>query len=68
MNGTQYLDGQRVIGMYLDEIPVAGVVELSRVKFGGGMSHHIKLDKSVTVYGSVRERVILDENEIKAIL
>ena len=29
------LEGKRVIGMYMGEFPVAGVVRLSRVKYGG---------------------------------
>ena len=31
------LEGKRVIGMYMGDFPVAGVVRLSRVKYGVGV-------------------------------
>ena len=62
------LEGKRVIGMYMGEFPVAGVVRLSRVKYGGGVSHHVELDKPIQVYNAVRDRVILDEPEVKGVL
>lgn len=68
MIGESYLERQRIIGMYMGDIAVSGVVDLSRVKYGGGMSHHIQLDNPITVYGQVRDRVILDAKEVKGIL
>jgi hypothetical protein len=62
------LEGRRVIGMYMGEFPVAGVVRLSRVKYGGGVSHHVELDAPIKVYSAVRDRVILDEPEVKGVL
>ena len=62
------LEGCRVIGMYMGEFPVAGVVRLSRVKYGGGVSHHVELDKPIKVYSAMRDRVILEANDVKGVL
>lgn len=58
------LEGLRVNGMYLDEIPVSGRVELSRVAYGGTVQHHIVLDKPTQVYSNMRDRVILDHKQV----
>ncbi len=68
MLGENWLDGQHVIGMYMGEFAVSGIVTLSRVKYGGDMSHHVKLDNPITVYGAVRDTVILDSKEVKGVL
>lgn len=57
-------EGMIVEGLYLDDIPVKGRVELSRVKYGGGVSHHIVLDEAIEVFGAIRDRVILDHKNI----
>jgi hypothetical protein len=66
--GESFLDGRRVVGMYMGEYPVSGIVRLSRVKYGGGMSHHVTLNSPIKVYGAVRESIILDASEIKGVL
>ena len=58
------LEGLKVSGMYMREIPVSGKCVLSRVKYGGGVTHHIELDEPITVYGSVRDSVILEHLEV----
>ena len=68
MIGESFLDGMRVIGMYMGEYPVSGTVYLSRVKYGGGMSHHVTLSRPIKVFGAVRESIILDATEIKGVL
>jgi hypothetical protein len=68
MIGESFLDGQRVIGMYMGDYAVSGTVRLSRVKYGGGMSHHVTLDSPVTVFGAVRDSIILDAKEIAGVL
>jgi hypothetical protein len=68
MIGESFLDGMRVIGMYMGDYPVSGTVRLSRVKYGGGMSHHVTLDSPIKVFGAVRESIILNENEIAGVL
>jgi hypothetical protein len=55
-----HLEGMQVYGMYLDDIPVSGTVTLSRVQFGGNVCHTVQLDTPITVYGAVRDRVILE--------
>ena len=61
------LEGFRVNGRYMNQFDVSGVVELSRVKYGGTISHHVVLDQPITVYGAVRDRVILEHKEISKI-
>jgi hypothetical protein len=68
MIGETFLDGQRVIGMYMNEIAVSGVVRLSRVTYGGTISHHVALDNPINVYGAVRDSVILEAECIKGVL
>jgi hypothetical protein len=68
MIGETYLDGQRVIGMYLGDIAVSGVVRLSRVTYGGSMSHHVTLDNPINVFGEIRESVILEPEFVKGVL
>jgi len=68
MIGESFLDGRYVTGMYMGEYSVSGTVYLSRVKYGGGMSHHVTLNRPITVHGAVRESIILDASEIKGVL
>ena len=68
MIGETFLDGQRVIGMYMGDIAVSGVVSLSRVTYGGGISHHVALDNPINVYGAVRDSVILEAECVKGVL
>lgn len=56
-----------VTGKYLNHFPVSGVVELSRVAYGGGVKHTVVLDEPIEVYGETRERVILEHSEIQTI-
>jgi hypothetical protein len=68
MIGETFLDGQRVIGMYMNEVAVSGVVRLSRVTYGGTISHHVALDNPINVYGAVRDSVILEAECVKGVL
>jgi len=61
------LEGLTVTGLYLGSIPVEGKIRLSRVKYGGKVSHHLDLIKPVEVYGALRDSVILDNDEILTI-
>jgi len=61
------LEGLQVKGLYMGSIPVAGRVELSRVKYGGEVSHHVVLESPVEVYGAVRDRVILEHKFVKQV-
>ena len=60
-------EGLNVWGEYMDEFPVCGVVELSRVAYGGGVKHTVVLKEPIMVYGVERDRVILNHNEIKRV-
>lgn len=59
-NSTWNLEGMQVTGQYLGEITVTGTVTLSRTKYGGEISHHVKLANPIKVYGATRDSVILD--------
>lgn len=58
------LEGLSVTGMYMGEFPVSGRVELSRVKYGGGIQHTVVLDEPIQVYSAMRERVLLDHANV----
>lgn len=61
------LEGMNITGRYMGEFPITGKVRLSRVKYGGVVSHHIELDNPITVYGNVRDNVILNHFEIESV-
>lgn len=58
------LTGMKVLGRYLNEFEVSGQVTSSRVKYGGKVCHQVVLDAPIQVYGAIRERVTLDEDEV----
>jgi len=61
------LEGMRVNALYVGEFEVSGVVRLSRVKYGGGVSHHIDLDSPIEVYGAVRDSVVVDHEMVSSV-
>jgi hypothetical protein len=72
MNATELkmnwnLEGMGVVGRYMGEFPVEGVVHLSRVKYGGTISHHVTLNTPTMVYGALRESVILEHHEVEQV-
>ena len=62
------LEGKRVVGKYMGTFVVQGIVELSRVQYGGEVAHHIQLDQPIEVYGAVRERVILEHKYVERVM
>ena len=64
MNDIWDLTGYWVKVEYLDEFVVSGVVVSSRVQFGGRVCHTIKLDSPINVYGSVRDRCIVQHEDV----
>ena len=62
------LEGLRVNGLYMGLFPISGKVNMSRVKYGGEVSHHITLDESIEVYGEVRDRIILEHKFVNRVL
>ena len=61
------LEGLTVTGMYINAIPVKGIVSLSRVTYGGSIQHHVDLIQPEMIFGELRERVILDDEHIQSI-
>ena len=61
------LENLRVKALYLETFPVQGVVELSRVAYGGQVVHTVVLDNPITVYGALRDRVIVEHETIQRV-
>lgn len=61
------LENLRVKALYLETFPVQGVVELSRVAYGGQVVHTVVLDNPITVYGALRDRVIVENKSIQQV-
>lgn len=59
--------GMHVEGRYLGDFPISGRVELSRVRYGGGVSHHVVLDSPIMVFGAERDRVIINHSEVTSV-
>lgn len=62
------LKGLRVNGLYMGLFPISGKVDLSRVMYGGDVSHHIALDQPIKVYGAIRDRIILEHKFVNRVL
>jgi hypothetical protein len=61
------LEGLCIEATYLDTIPVEGVVENSRVAYGGEVKHTIVLRNPIMVYGAKRDRLIIDHKTVKRV-
>jgi hypothetical protein len=61
------LEGLRVEATYLEHFPIVGEVTLSRVAYGGRVNHHVTLDQPITVYGAVRDTVIIEHSQIERV-
>jgi hypothetical protein len=59
-------EGQQVAGVYLKSYTVIGTVENSRVKYGGAVQHTVQLAQPIEVFGTMRDRVLLDECDLFA--
>lgn len=57
-------DGSTVRAMYLSEYPVTGKVIESRIRYGGEVSYWLELDEPLFLFGSIRDRVIVNENQV----
>lgn len=62
------LEGRRINGLYLGLFPYAGLVEESRVKYGGTVQHTVKVDEPFKVYGELRDRVLVCGAEVNRVL
>lgn len=61
------LEGCRVNGLYMGLFPYSGLIESSRVKYGGEVQHTVVVDEPFKVYGEVRERILVSKAEINRI-
>jgi hypothetical protein len=62
------LEGKTVTGLYLGSLPIKGTVEMSRVTYGGGVCHHIQLERSVKMWDDEwRNRLIVDHHHITSV-
>jgi len=57
-----------VEGMYMGEYPIRGKVNLSRVMYGGRVSHHVTLEQPITVFGALRDVVIVEHQYISRVI
>jgi hypothetical protein len=62
------LEGKRINGLYMGLFPYSGLVESSRVKYGGAVQHTVVVDEPFKVYGAIRERLLVDTNEVNRVL
>ena len=62
------LEGKRINGLYMGLFPYSGLVEDSRVKYGGQVQHTVLVDEPFKVYGVVRDRILVCGSEINRIL
>ena len=58
------LENLSVEGLYMGEFPIRGIVHLSRVMYGGRVSHHVTLEEPITVFGAIRDSVIVEQQDI----
>lgn len=63
------LEGKRIFGYYMNnsQLPVNGVVQSSRVKYGGAILHYVKLDTPLDFHGVTRNFVNMYANELEVV-
>lgn len=61
------LEGCRVNGLYMGLFPYSGLIESSRVKYGGEVQHTVVVDEPFKAYGEMRERILVGKAEINRI-
>jgi hypothetical protein len=62
------LEGKRINGLYMGLFPYTGLVENSRVKYGGTVQHTVIVDEPFKVFGAVRERILVSITEVNRVL
>ena len=65
------LQGMTVVGLYMGEFPVKGLCTQSRVKYGGGITHHITLDEGFEggyCRRDAGEGIILDNRDVERVI
>lgn len=63
------LEGKRVSAFYLgrEEYFCRGVVQMSRVQYGGTVAHYVTLDTPLVVFGEERPEVKLNHSDIMSV-
>ena len=61
------LEGLCIEATYLENFPVEGLVELSRVAYGGKVKHTIVLRNPVMIYGTERDRLVVDHESVSRV-
>ena len=64
---TWNLEGLCVEATYLEDYAVEGRVESSRVSYGGGVKHTIVLRNPMMIYGTKRDRIIIDHETVNRV-
>lgn len=59
-------DGGKIQALYLGNIPVAGTVESSRVKYGGRLQYTVVLDRPITMRWRSEPvgHLLIDEDQV----
>jgi hypothetical protein len=58
------LEGLHVQCLYMGEFKCTGRVWLSRVKYGGTVSHHVALDRPLNIFGRERHSIVAGHDEV----
>ena len=61
------LEGLCIEATYLDDFAVEGLVENSRVAYGGEVKHTIVLRNPIVIYGAERDRLIIDNKNVRRV-
>ena len=59
------LSGKHVVGKYLGAYAISGIVKESRVKYGGTIQHTVQLNSPISVYGAVRDTILVETHDIQ---
>ena len=58
------LTGMTIWARYMGEFDVYGVVESSRVKYGGEVQHTIRLPEPMNIYGRMADRLLIESKYV----
>lgn len=61
------LTGECVDAVYLGDYKVTGKVINSRVKYGGGVQHHVQLVKPIVIYGTERQSLLVEHQDVQRV-
>ena len=61
-------EGLVISANYIGEYPITGTVIESRVALGGRVKHTVVLNEQIEIFGTVRDRLIVDEDMVTEVL